>query len=93
MAKLQDGSERIRIKVDVASKVREMSEGLNMSFLEVLYYAINTFYLHHYSEIKMGRSNNRSQSTMPIKTEESLETTPKPLTPDSEDTCEIDLDF
>jgi hypothetical protein len=93
MARLTDGSERIRIKVDVANKLREMSTGLNMSFLEVLYYAVNTFYLHHYNEIKNGSSNSKSQVTLPVETEAITDNTPKALMPDSDDTCEIDLGF
>ena len=84
MAKLQDGSERVRIKVDIANKVREMATGLNMSFLEVLYYAVNTFYLHHYSEMRKFKAT-------PVERKE--DTSPETLTPNSDDTCEIELDF
>ncbi len=89
MAKLQDGSERVRIKVDVANKVREMADGLNMSFLEVLYYAINTFYLRHYSE--MRKFKDQPQAITPVEAKEVSIT--QTLTSDSDDTCEVDLDF
>lgn len=89
MAKLQDGSERIRIKVDVANKVREMATGLNMSFLEVLYYAVNTFYLHHYSE--MAKFKGQPKELIEATPKESV--VPEKLTPDSDDTCELDLDI
>jgi hypothetical protein len=89
MAKLQDGSERIRIKVDVANKVREMATGLNMSFLEVLYYAVNTFYLHHYSEMRKFKA--QPQTITPVEPKE--EAISETLTPDSDDTCELELDI
>jgi hypothetical protein len=88
MAKLSDGSERVRIKVDVANKVREMASGLNMSFLEVLYYALNTFYLHHYSEMRKFKGQNQTIRTVESKEEKFVK-----LTADSDDTCEIDLDI
>lgn len=88
MAKLQDGSERIRIKVDVANKVREMATGLNMSFLEVLYYAVNTFYLHHYSE--MAKFKGQPKELIDATPKESI---PETLRPDSDDTCLLDLDI
>lgn len=89
MAKLQDGSERIRIKVEVANKIREMASGLNMSFLEVLYYAVNTFYLHHYSEMRKFKAQPQTITPVELKQEVIAET----LTPDSDDTCKLDLDF
>ncbi len=72
----------------MANKVREMASGLNMSFLEVLYYAINTFYLHHYAEMK--KFNAQVQATSVETRSESLAETIKA---DSDDTCEIDLDI
>lgn len=88
MAKLQDGSERIRIKVEVANKVREMSNGLNMSFLEVLYYAVNTFYHHHYLGVKPPK-NQSSPTVLEIE----KATVTEPISADSDDTCELDFDI
>lgn len=87
MAQLPDGSERIRIKVDVAKRVREVSSDLNMSFLEVLYHAFNLFYLQHHSEKRKFKAE--SQTT--IEPKEEKKSVRHDV--DSEDTCEIDLDF
>lgn len=89
MAQLKDGSERVRLKVDVANKIREMANGLNMSFLEVLYYAVNTFYVHHYSE--MGKFKAQPKELVAPTSKNSV--APEILQPDSDDTCELDIEI
>ncbi len=42
---LPDGSEKLRIKKEIAQKIRREAERLEMSFPEMLYYIVNSYFI------------------------------------------------
>jgi hypothetical protein len=77
---LSDGSEKLRIKKEIALKIRREAERLEMSFPEMLYYIVNSYFIGQANLPHQGNQHQMNTPTVPkfrsqqwIEEEESFE--------------------
>ncbi|MBD2124809.1 hypothetical protein NDI39_31510 [Microcoleus sp. ZQ-A2] len=59
---LSDGSEKLRIKKEIAQKIRREAERLEMSFPEMLYYIVNSYFI---GQANLPHQVNQHHQTSP----------------------------
>lgn len=93
---LPDGSERVRIKVEVAFKIRELSQELNLSFLETLYYVTNTYYAQKKKQTQTTTTQPPTvtpEISLALELSDTKNGSCDPIQADGGKTYEIDLGF
>jgi hypothetical protein len=77
---LPDGSEKLRLKKEIAQKIRREADRLEMSFPEMLYYIVNSYFIGQANlpqsvnqHLKNAPTVPKSRSQQWIEEEESFE--------------------
>ncbi|MEW6496868.1 MAG: hypothetical protein AB1589_30740 [Cyanobacteriota bacterium] len=63
---LSDGSEKLRIKKEIALKIRREAERLEMSFPEMLYYIVNSYFIAQANLPHQGNQHQMNAPTVPM---------------------------
>lgn len=56
---LSDGSEKLRLKKEIAQKIRREAERLEMSFPEMLYYIVNSYFIGQANQSHPGNQHHQ----------------------------------
>ena len=81
---LSDGSEKLRIKKEIALKIRREAERLEMSFPEMLYYIVNSYFI--------GQANQSNQVNQHQLNAPGVPTSRSQQWMEQEESFELDLD-
>jgi hypothetical protein len=94
--KMTDGSEKIRIRTDLAKRVREETERLRISFPEFVHFLITAYFVNQGNQNNSLASNVSAQSFIAANQEEEAEKPEEYSSQeidDSDDLYEIDIDI
>jgi hypothetical protein len=81
---LPDGSEKLRLKKEIAQKIRREAERLEMSFPEMLYYIVNSYFI---GQANLPQSVNQHHQKAP-----GVPRTSSQQWMEEEESFELDLD-
>ncbi len=62
---LPDGSEKLRLKKEIAQKIRKEAERLEMSFPEMLYYIVNSYFIAQTNQSHQVNQHHQKAAGVP----------------------------